>query len=165
MVNNQILNVNNWAALPGGRTHDPINILNNVMEEAREFKKELWLFFQDISKAYDSMSGLAVQKAMERIKIPYKIIKLINCILENRSNRVITFHGLTDPYIVHDGIDQGDSISPLLWRIFYDPLLEAVRRSDFGYIMSTDENKLETGMPSIQLSQKVYATVYMDDTV
>ena len=132
MIDNPILNVNNWAALPGGRTHDPINILNNVMEEAREFKKELWLFFQDISKAYNSISGLAVQKAMEQIKIPKKLIEIVGGMLENRTNRVITFHGLTDPYMVHDGIDQGDSISPLLWRIFYDSLLEAVNKSDLG---------------------------------
>jgi hypothetical protein len=105
MINNPILNVNNWAALPGGRTHDPINILNNVMEEAREFKKELWLFFQDISKAYDSMSSVAVKKAMERIKIPSKLIEIMGSLLENRTNRVITFHGLTEPYVIHDGID------------------------------------------------------------
>jgi exonuclease III len=165
MIDNPILNANNWAALPGGRTHDPINILNNVMEEARELKKELWLFFQDISKAYDSMSGIAVQKAMERIKIPKKIINIINCLLENRSNRVITFHGLTEPYTVHDGIDQGDSISPLLWRIFYDPLLDAVNKSNLGYVMSTNGNKPEESELSNHLTQRIYATVYMDDTV
>ena len=155
------------GSFAGGRTHDPINILNNVMEEAREFKKELWLFFQDISKAYDSMSGLAVQKAMERIKIPKKLIEIVGGMLENRTNRVITFHSLTDPYIVHDGIDQGDSISPLLWRIFYDPLLEAVNKSDLGYVMSANEyaNAQNVIVPLNSVTQKVYATVYMDDTV
>src|SRR6185436_10346218 len=113
MTNKPILNPNNWAALPGCRTHDPINILNKIMEEAREFKKELWLFFQDISKAYDSMSSFALQKTMERIKVPTQIIPTPNNILENRSNKVITFYGLSDPCKVHDGIDQGDAISPL----------------------------------------------------
>jgi ribonuclease HI len=111
------------------------------------------------------MSGIAVQKAMERIKIPKKIINIINCLLENRSNRVITFHGLTEPYTVHDGIDQGDSISPLLWRIFYDPLLDAVNKSNLGYVMSTNGNKPEESELSNHLTQRIYATVYMDDTV
>ncbi|RHZ87057.1 hypothetical protein Glove_41g159 [Diversispora epigaea] len=40
MIINKVLNSNNWATLPGGNTHDLIHILNNVMEKAREFKKE-----------------------------------------------------------------------------------------------------------------------------
>ena len=140
-------------------------MVNNVMEEAREFKKELWLFFQDISKAYDSMSSLALQKAMERIKIPTQIITILNSILANRSNRVITFYGLTDPYIVHDGIDQGDAISPLLWKIYYDPLLDAVKRSDLGYTMTANCFADMRSMSIPQIQQRIYATVYMDDTV
>ena len=36
----QILSNNNWAGLPGGSTQQPIHILNNILEEARELKKE-----------------------------------------------------------------------------------------------------------------------------
>jgi hypothetical protein len=28
-----------------------------------------------------------------------------------------------------DGIDQDDAISPILWRIFYDPLLIAIQQT------------------------------------
>ncbi|RHZ87192.1 hypothetical protein Glove_40g164 [Diversispora epigaea] len=132
-----LLETSRKKALPGCRTYDPIKILNNIMEEAREFKKKLWLFFQDISKAYDSMSSLALQKAMERIKFPTQIISILNDILENGNNKV-TFYGLSDPYKVHDGISQGDAISPLLWRIYYDPLLDAVKRSYLGYNMTAN---------------------------
>jgi hypothetical protein len=45
--------------------------------------------------------------------------------------------GLTNPYKVQDGIDQGDTISPLLWRIFYDPLLQEVEDKCKGYQMKT----------------------------
>src|SRR6185295_13947315 len=104
-------------------------------------------------------------KAMKRIKIPSQIITILNNILEERSNKVITFHGLTNSYEVHDGIDQGDAISPLLWRIYYDPLLDAIKKSDLGYTMSTNcyENVGSTAISQIQ--QRIYATVYMDDTV
>jgi len=164
MTSNNILNNNNWAALPGGRTHDPIHILNNVMEDARENKKELWAFFQDISKAYDSISVTVLEICMERLKIPYQFISIIKNLLKDRSNRVITFYGLTDEYKVNDGIDQGDAISPLLWRIFYDPLLEAVRKSKLGYLMSTEifNNNCEI---QTNLEQRIYTTAYMDDTV
>ena len=63
-----------------------------------------------------------LKKAIERIKIPAPCINLILNLFSNRKNRVITHHGVTDPYDVIIGIDQGEVISPLLWCIYYDPL-------------------------------------------
>ncbi|KAG9303974.1 hypothetical protein G9A89_005884 [Geosiphon pyriformis] len=40
--------------------------------------------------------------------------------------------GLTDGYVVHDDLDQGEVFSPLLWCIFYDPLLCKVKRQADG---------------------------------
>ncbi|RHZ86816.1 hypothetical protein Glove_44g5 [Diversispora epigaea] len=137
MTTNKVLNPNNWAALPGGNTYDPIHILNNDF----------------------------LYEAMRRIKISEQIVKIIDSVLESRQNKVITYHGLTEPYKVHDGIDQGDAISPLLWRIYYDPLLDAMEKSELGYTMSAEHiqqlNKVNDSFTSL----KLYATVYMDDTV
>ena len=43
--NSYILGNNNFAALPGKSTIEPIHALNCVLEDARENKKELWLLF------------------------------------------------------------------------------------------------------------------------
>src|SRR5581483_1629295 len=51
----KILSPLNWAGLPGGGTHEPIMIINNILEDARENHKDCWVLTQDISKAYDSM--------------------------------------------------------------------------------------------------------------
>jgi hypothetical protein len=48
--------------------------------------------------------------------------------------RIITAVGLTEPITAGDGIEQGEVISPLVWRIFYDPLLTRVQRdTTLGY--------------------------------
>src|SRR5581483_2138344 len=60
----KILSDRNWAGLPEGGTQEPISIINNVLEEAREGKKECWLLSQDISKAYDSMQHDLLEKAL-----------------------------------------------------------------------------------------------------
>src|SRR5947199_1842135 len=52
-VNSNILKDHNYAGLSGKSTHEPIHILNAIMEDARESKKELWILMQDMSKAYD----------------------------------------------------------------------------------------------------------------
>src|SRR5436190_6033320 len=125
---NHILEENNFAALQGKSTIELIHILNNVMEEAREKKKELWILLQDMSKAYDLVNRNNLWRAMRRIKIPKNFIKIIEHSLENRTNRVITDVGLTKEYKMENGIDQGEIISPLLWIIYYDPVFIKIRR-------------------------------------
>ena len=123
LINNtNVLGENNFAALPGRSTHEPIHILNNIMEEARENKKELWVLFQDMSKAYDLVNRENLWRAMRRIKLPEGFIKIIQNSLIDRTNRVITDLGMTEEYKMLNGIDQGEIMSPLLWIIYYDPL-------------------------------------------
>src|SRR5581483_12509694 len=52
----KILKGPNFAGLPGESTSEPIHLLNNICEEAREENKELWILFQDTAKAYDTVS-------------------------------------------------------------------------------------------------------------
>jgi ribonuclease HI len=164
LTSHQILSDNNWAGLPNGSTQQPIHILNNIIEEAIELKKELWIVSQDISKAFDSVNTNMLTAALHRIKVPNNIIRIITNLLTDRENTVITASGLTEAYTVEDGIDQGDTISPLLWRIFYDPLLQEVEDSCPGYSMKTEWITSLNPYTTNQLTQKITGTAYMDDT-
>src|SRR5437016_4531140 len=83
---------------------------------------------QDISKAFDSISIHGPIKALEQLSIPHNIVRFISSLFTNRYMNILTAYGTTDIITAGDGIDQGDSISPLLWRIFYDPLLSTLTR-------------------------------------
>src|SRR3954470_13414081 len=93
------------------------------MEEAKDTNRELWIVFQDMAKAFDSVGLVPLRKAMERLKIPDHTISYIIDLFDKRVIRVITAQGLSEPFVGEDGIDQGEMISLLLWRIFYNPLL------------------------------------------
>ena len=110
-----ILNPHNYVALPGNSTNSPIHILNNFIEDANCNQKEIWILSQDISKAYDSVNLNLLKKALYRLNMPSQLINIIINLLTDRSNRVITNFGLTKSYEVQDGIDQGETITPLLW--------------------------------------------------
>ena len=62
-------------------------------------------------------------KSMLRLKIPSDFIQITQNILTNHSCQVIIPHRPTDSISILDGIPQGETISPLWWTIFYDPLL------------------------------------------
>ena len=112
--NHNILVGPNYAGLPGESTQEPIHLLNNICEEAREKEKELWICFQDTAKAFDTVNLVMLQKAMQRIKIPDKAIKFIINLFQNRTLKAITEYGLTKEITAGDGLDQGETISPLL---------------------------------------------------
>ena len=124
----------NYTGLPGESTVAPIITTNAIIEDAREHRKPLWLIAQDMAKAFDSVGMVPLRMAMNRIKLPKEFIDLMIYTFDQRQIAVITHHGLTEPFIAQDGIDQGETISPLLWRIFYDPLLYRIQHVEkLGY--------------------------------
>ncbi|KAG9301946.1 hypothetical protein G9A89_020990 [Geosiphon pyriformis] len=81
--------------------------------------KEAW----DMWKAYDSVGWEHLKNNLVRIKMCSRFIHFFGNIYNNRTNQVMIDFGLMNGYHVHDGLDQGEVFSPLLWQIFYDPLL------------------------------------------
>src|SRR2546423_9021138 len=126
----KILKGNNYAGLPGGSCHTPIHILESIIHDSNTYNKPLFIFLQDISKAFDSIDINMLELAMQRLRIPQGFIKLTLNLFNNRSNRVITANGLLDPYKVKIGIDQGEVISPLLWVIYIDSLLVTLNNNN-----------------------------------
>src|SRR2546421_214352 len=115
----------------------PIHVLHNVMEDAKNNKKALWVAFQDMSKAFDSIGMVPLRQALNRICLPPLAIDFIINLFQHRKMKVIIKYGLSDELQAMDGIDQGEVISPLIWRIFYDPLLCRIMDDEsLGYTMS-----------------------------
>src|SRR5260364_132493 len=78
---------------------------------------------------------------------------------------VITSYGMTERFTTEDGIDQGEVISPLIWRIFYDPLLVAIQRKEnAGYKMEVRWSRnLQTNEMQV-LTKQIPVIAYADDT-
>ena len=112
-----------------------------------------------------------MERAIKFIKITEKIIHLILQPFKNRSIRVLTDLGISQPIIAKDGIDQGKTISPLLWRIFYDPLLCKIQdNTNLGYTMECKWNKdfgvflNSKSATQSTLRSRQAAIAFMDDT-
>src|SRR3954469_18705611 len=121
---------NNYAGLPGGSCHTPIHVLESIIHNSNTHNKPLFIFLQDISKAFDSIDINMLKLAMQRLRIPQGFIKLTLNLFTSRSNRVITANGLSDPYKVKISIDQGEVISPLLWVIYINSLLVTLNNNN-----------------------------------
>src|SRR2546423_49262 len=76
---------------------------------------------------------------MQRIKIPLGFIRLVINLFTDRYNSVIISYDQLIPYKTEIGIDQGESLSPLLWVIYIDPLLTVLNKeASLPYIIDSD---------------------------
>ncbi|GBB84484.1 hypothetical protein RclHR1_11050001 [Rhizophagus clarus] len=164
-----VLRGHQFAALPGNSTFEPLRIINEILQDANKSNNELWLLSQDLGKAYDRVNIFMLEKAMSRLKISSSFTRIITSLFKNRTNQVITTYGLTDPYEVIIGIDQEEVISPLLWYIYYDPLLCEVESRKLGYTINTPSISLNDN-PSDHFNQveedslTISSIAFMNDT-
>src|SRR6266540_3193379 len=135
MAKHNILKGNNFAGLPGGSTELPIKLMNMILEDAKENHKPVWILLQDLSKAYDRVDLNILCQAMQRVKIPINCINFILDFFTSRKNAVLTNNGLSEFYDVKIGIDQGEVISPLLWYIYFNPLLCEIKQLNKEYTL------------------------------
>jgi hypothetical protein len=150
--------------LPGNSTFEPIRILNKIIQDANENERELWIVSLDMSKAYDRVNVFMLEKAMLRLKLPKSFVNIIKSLFLGRKNQVFTAKGLTDPYDMLVGIDQGEIISPLLWCIYYDPLLCRIQKLNMGYEVSGKKiNDIYNNVYE-EKSINMACMAYMDDT-
>jgi hypothetical protein len=91
----KVLKGNQFAGLPGSSTFEPIRIINEIIEDAKEKHNDLWILFQDMSKAYDRVNIFMLKKAMARLRSPPSFIDLICNLFTQRKNRVFTSVGTT----------------------------------------------------------------------
>ncbi len=95
--------------------------------DIKQHNKEIWILFQDISKAYDHVNIFMIRHTLNRLKLPNSFINFITNLFMNRSNQIFTPFSLTDKYDVLVGIDQEKVICPIFWCIYYDPLLSYIQ--------------------------------------
>ncbi|GET50319.1 RNA-directed DNA polymerase from mobile element jockey-like [Rhizophagus irregularis DAOM 181602=DAOM 197198] len=115
LASHHIFQGGNFAGLPGGSCRDPIITLESIIYDSVVTKQPLWIFSQDISKAFDSVDLSMLRFALQRLRLPQNAIQFLLSLFMSRSNRVITAHGPTPPYRVKIGIDQDSYclVSPL----------------------------------------------------
>ena len=90
----------------------------------------------DIKRAFDSVPFDSLALSLQRLKLPQAYIELIMHVTRRRQTRVFTAYGETEAFNPKCGIEQGECNAPLMWNIFYDPLLTRLQSLNSGYSLS-----------------------------
>ena len=92
-----------------------------------------------MSKAFDSIGMIPLRRALQQIKLPELAINFLINLFQHRKMKIIMEYGLSNELTAADDIDQSEVISPLIWHIFYDPLLCRIMDDpDLGYTINVN---------------------------
>ena len=98
-----------------------------------EKKKEVHAIYIDISKVFDSIQHWYIEEVLKYYKINPKLIAAIMNLLENRRARLKINSQVTEWFKVTQGTPQGDPISPLLFLMCINPIIEHINQKGKGY--------------------------------
>lgn len=113
-------------------TVDAIFILRQIIEKAIEFNTPAFMCFVDLTKAFDRVRKEDVVQILIEEKVPQPIIDIIIDINSGNTTKIQTNQGLTETINVLEGIRQGDSLSPFLFNIIMNKIIDAVKKRN-GY--------------------------------
>jgi hypothetical protein len=88
-----------------------IFVLQQVLENMKEFGTSSHLLFIDFKSAYDSTDKERMYEAMNELNIPEKLIRLVKRIMSNMHSQIKIQLNLSAPFIIHKGVQQGDVLN------------------------------------------------------
>lgn len=114
--------------------------VQSLMDFIRGNERPTYAVFIDFKAAFDHVSrGKLIQAASGKFGIKGKMLNAIKSVLEPNSLIIDNGADLSEPVPQHRGLPQGDSVSPLLFVLFINSLLERLERRKVFVKMFADD--------------------------
>jgi len=136
----------------GKSTTDAIQSLRILMEKHRDASRDLHAVFVDFEKAFDRVPRDLIWVALRAKKIPETYVRMVFDMYERVSTKVRCPFGVSEDFPIKVGVHQGSVLSPLLFILVLDFLLEGkvmdpkvlqLFFADDGAIVSEDPEALQ----------------------
>jgi len=111
----------------GKGTTDAIFIIRQVQEKFMEKKKDLWLAFVDLEKAFDRVPREVLWWALRKLGVDEWMVNVIRAMYEGATTAVKLRSGESTEFEVRVGVHQGSVLSPLLFTIVLEALSQEFR--------------------------------------
>ena len=92
-------------------------------KKAREYQKNIYIFFIDYVKAFDCVDHNELWKILQEMGIPDHLTCLLRNLYAGQEATVITGHGTTDWFQIGKGVRQGCILSPCLLNLYAEYIM------------------------------------------
>ena len=111
---------------PGRLIHENVHTLNLLIERAKSQGTELHATFLDCSKAFDYVNHSYLIEVLKKRDCGENFLNFVKCFLKGTSK--IRFNQyLSEELKIDRGVPQGETLSPFLFILAIDPLLNAIQ--------------------------------------
>ena len=112
----------------GRSTLDQVESLDMVIKASRRRGKKVHLAFLDIKAAYDSVPRSVLWRRCEELGMDYLTLATLRSLFDHNSAQLIVSQKRSAPFALPAGVLQGSVLSPLLYSVYLDPLVDKLRR-------------------------------------
>lgn len=121
----------------GRSTTDAIFIMRQIIEKAVEYNRHVYVCYIDFVKAFDNIRITDVVNILIKRGLPRVITNIIKTLNTDLCTQIKTKYGTSSQISITNGIRQGDSLSPALFNVVMDEIIEAVTELNLGYDMKS----------------------------
>ena len=98
------------------------------MNIAKRLNKKLFLGFIDLRKAYDRVNRRKLWEKLRGIGVHEDVITIIQQLYKGHKRKVFTVGGRTEWMVCEIGVKQGCVLSPILFALFINDVLEEIQK-------------------------------------
>ena len=109
----------------GKGTKDQTTNIRWIIEKAREFQKNIYFRFTDY--AINCVDHNKLWKVLQEMGIPDHLTCLLRNLYASQEATVRTGHGTTDWFQIGEGIHQGFVLSPCLFNLYAEYIMQNAR--------------------------------------
>jgi len=102
---------------------DQIATLRIILEQSLEWQSPVYVNFIDFRKAFDMVDRSTIWRIMRHYGIPPKIVNIIRSFYDGMTCQVIHNKDLSAPFTVTTGVRQGCLLSPMIFSLVIDWVL------------------------------------------
>ena len=111
-----------FGFMPGRGTTDAVFVVRQLQEKYLQKRRELWMAFVDLEKAFDRVPREVLWWALRRLGVEKGMIRLIKAMYAGSTTAVKVQGEGTESFEVKVGVHQGSVLSPLLFVMVMEAL-------------------------------------------
>ena len=120
---------------------DQVFTVRMIAEKFKEKKKNLYLCFMDLEKAYDRVCRKKMWSVLKDYEVKSNLLHAVKAFYENSRACVRVKRNVTDFFGMKGGLRQGCVMSPWLFNVFMDSVVRNVDREGKGLELVPPEGR------------------------
>ena len=107
----------------GRGTRDQIANTCWIIKQAREFQKNIYVWFIDYAKVFDCVDNNKLWEILQKMGIPDHLTYLLRNLYTGQKAAIRTGHGMKDWLQIGKGVHQGCILSPCVFNLYAEHIL------------------------------------------